>query len=170
MRHPLAMRQRTMPIVGAPRFHFAAPSSTSDNCLPRVVERTTNPYTSGRVTDGRAEHWTFWQTLPKEQEVIRVPTDRRSPHLPPGMQVGRRLDRTTLRWLSAPRGADNFAALEGWQNGYCTGLENRRPQGLLGSNPRPSARASCHCSTRVDRYQVPGLAYGPSRCADAPPR
>ena len=27
---------------------------------------------------------------------------------------------------------------EGWQNGYCTGLENRRPQGLLGSSPRPS--------------------------------
>jgi hypothetical protein len=28
--------------------------------------------------------------------------------------------------------------LEGWQNGYCTSLENWRPQGLLGSNPRPS--------------------------------
>ena len=30
-------------------------------------------------------------------------------------------------------------AREGWQNGYCTGLENRRPQGLGGSNPSPSA-------------------------------
>ena len=28
--------------------------------------------------------------------------------------------------------------LEGWQNGYCTGLENRRPKGLVGSNPTPS--------------------------------
>jgi len=25
--------------------------------------------------------------------------------------------------------------MESWQNGYCTGLENRRPQGLWGSNP-----------------------------------
>ena len=29
---------------------------------------------------------------------------------------------------------------ESWQNGYCTGLENRRPQGLGGSNPSLSAR------------------------------
>ncbi len=29
--------------------------------------------------------------------------------------------------------------LEGWQNGDCTGLENRRPYGLGGSNPSPSA-------------------------------
>jgi hypothetical protein len=29
--------------------------------------------------------------------------------------------------------------MEGWQNGYCTGLENRRPKGLAGSNPSPSA-------------------------------
>jgi hypothetical protein len=28
--------------------------------------------------------------------------------------------------------------LEGWQNGYCTSLENWRPQGLGGSNPSPS--------------------------------
>ena len=28
---------------------------------------------------------------------------------------------------------------EGWQNGECTGLENRRPHGLAGSNPAPSA-------------------------------
>jgi hypothetical protein len=28
---------------------------------------------------------------------------------------------------------------ESWQNGYCTGLENRRPQGLGGSNPSLSA-------------------------------
>ena len=27
---------------------------------------------------------------------------------------------------------------EGWQNGYCTSLENWRPQGLGGSNPSPS--------------------------------
>jgi hypothetical protein len=31
--------------------------------------------------------------------------------------------------------------MESWQNGYCTGLENRRPQGLGGSNPSLSA----HC-------------------------
>jgi hypothetical protein len=30
-------------------------------------------------------------------------------------------------------------SLESWQNGYCTGLENRRPQGLGGSNPSLSA-------------------------------
>src|SRR3954471_11149249 len=29
--------------------------------------------------------------------------------------------------------------VEGWQNGYCTSLENWRPQGLGGSNPSPSA-------------------------------
>jgi hypothetical protein len=34
--------------------------------------------------------------------------------------------------------AAEYAALEGWQNGYCTGLENRRPQGHQGSNPWPS--------------------------------
>jgi hypothetical protein len=28
---------------------------------------------------------------------------------------------------------------EGWQNGYCTSLENWRPKGLGGSNPSPSA-------------------------------
>jgi hypothetical protein len=27
---------------------------------------------------------------------------------------------------------------EGWQNGYCTSLENWRPQGLGGSSPSPS--------------------------------
>lgn len=31
-----------------------------------------------------------------------------------------------------------FQRWEGWQNGYCTGLENRRPQGHQGSNPWPS--------------------------------
>ena len=48
--------------------------------------------------------------------------------------------------LRCHRAADLFvglafqrAELEGWQNGYCTGLENRRPQGLGGSNPSPSA-------------------------------
>lgn len=29
-----------------------------------------------------------------------------------------------------------------WQNGYCTGLENRRPSGLLGSNPNFAAVGS----------------------------
>jgi hypothetical protein len=29
--------------------------------------------------------------------------------------------------------------MESWQNGYCTGLENRRPKGLGGSNPSLSA-------------------------------
>ena len=28
---------------------------------------------------------------------------------------------------------------ESWQNGYCTGLENRRPKGLGGSSPSLSA-------------------------------
>ena len=32
--------------------------------------------------------------------------------------------------------------VEGWQNGYCTSLENWRPQGLGGSNPSPSV-AQC---------------------------
>src|SRR5687767_13946043 len=31
-----------------------------------------------------------------------------------------------------------FMLWEGWQNGYCTGLENRRPQGLPSSNLGPS--------------------------------
>ena len=30
--------------------------------------------------------------------------------------------------------------MESWQNGYCTGLENRRPKGLGGSNPSLSAK------------------------------
>lgn len=29
---------------------------------------------------------------------------------------------------------------ESWQNGYCTSLENWRPQGLTGSNPVLSAK------------------------------
>ncbi len=29
--------------------------------------------------------------------------------------------------------------MESWQNGYCTSLENWRPQGLVGSNPTLSA-------------------------------
>ena len=33
----------------------------------------------------------------------------------------------------------NLDFKEGWQNGYCTGLENQRPYGLGGSNPSPSA-------------------------------
>jgi hypothetical protein len=32
-----------------------------------------------------------------------------------------------------------YVCTESWQNGYCTGLENRRPQGLGGSNPSLSA-------------------------------
>ena len=40
---------------------------------------------------------------------------------------------------------------EGWQNGYCTGLENRRPKGLGGSNPSPSAAT---CITK--RISIPG--------------
>src|SRR3954466_14262882 len=61
--------------------------------------------------------------------------------------------------------------LEGWQNGYCTGLENRRPQGLGGSNPSPSVgltladvstrrvrdaatRRRPNCGTEVFRYLV----------------
>src|SRR6185295_13583638 len=32
----------------------------------------------------------------------------------------------------------DFGGREGWQNGYCTSLENWRPQGLGGSNPSPS--------------------------------
>jgi hypothetical protein len=35
------------------------------------------------------------------------------------------------------------AQKESWQNGYCTGLENRRPQGLAGSNPALSASSFC---------------------------
>jgi hypothetical protein len=31
--------------------------------------------------------------------------------------------------------------MEGWQNGYCTSLENWRPQGLGGSNPSPSVNS-----------------------------
>ena len=37
-------------------------------------------------------------------------------------------------------GGFGVAEQESWQNGYCTGLENRRPQGLTGSNPVLSAR------------------------------
>jgi hypothetical protein len=33
---------------------------------------------------------------------------------------------------------DDLSSVEGWQNGYCTSLENWRPQGLGGSNPSPS--------------------------------
>jgi hypothetical protein len=54
---------------------------------------------------------------------------------------------------------------EGWQNGYCTSLENWRPQGLGGSNPSPSVTAE-------RRYRVwylaPGTWYRPwSYCPSA---
>ena len=38
----------------------------------------------------------------------------------------------------APSRATSNVA-ESWQNGYCTGLENRRPKGHGGSNPSLSA-------------------------------
>ncbi len=44
----------------------------------------------------------------------------------------------SLRNSEIPRAT---ARREGWQNGYCTGLENRRPQGHQGSNPWPSVYA-----------------------------
>ena len=43
---------------------------------------------------------------------------------------------TFRRWVIFFR--QRFIA-EGWQNGYCTGLENQRPKGLGGSSPSPSA-------------------------------
>ena len=45
--------------------------------------------------------------------------------------------------VQSPRAGEISQAVygrEGWQNGYCTGLENRRPQGHQGSNPWPSVR------------------------------
>src|SRR6185503_11619354 len=49
-------------------------------------------------------------------------------------------DRRAASQLSAA--IITFWRWERWQNGYCTGLENRRPQGLGGSNPsRSVARA-----------------------------
>lgn len=35
-----------------------------------------------------------------------------------------------------------FPIAESWQNGYCTGLENRRPKGHGGSNPSLSVTFS----------------------------
>ena len=45
------------------------------------------------------------------------------------------------------------AVLEGWQNGYCTGLENRRPQGHQGSNPWPSASQTSIPARLISRTQ-----------------
>lgn len=39
----------------------------------------------------------------------------------------------------APSRARQQRFAESWQNGYCTGLENRRPKGHGGSNPSLSA-------------------------------
>jgi hypothetical protein len=41
--------------------------------------------------------------------------------------------------------------VEGWQNGYCTSLENWRPQGLGGSNPSPSVNELQHFAQVVSR-------------------
>src|SRR5690606_37981129 len=43
------------------------------------------------------------------------------------------------RCFAASRGGWLKEGMEGWQNGYCTGLENRRAQAHQGSNPWPSA-------------------------------
>ena len=57
-------------------------------------------------------------------------------------------------------------ASEGWQNGECTGLENRRPQGHAGSNPAPSAfhpRASAYRSWAAKRVsQLRGSSADPA--------
>ena len=56
---------------------------------------------------------------------------------------------------------------EGWQNGYCTSLENWRPQGLGGSNPSPSA---LHISKELHRWsgaQSSGLCFRLPRDSDA---
>ena len=42
--------------------------------------------------------------------------------------------------------------MESWQNGYCTGLENRRPQGLGGSNPSLSADKEKHNFMMFSRH------------------
>src|SRR5215831_9429281 len=68
-------------------------------------------------------------------------SDRSTPHIGrtkshvPGDDAGTRADvnENQLYWNSF---------VEGWQNGYCTGLENRRPKGLGGSNPSPSVSKS----------------------------
>jgi hypothetical protein len=54
--------------------------------------------------------------------------------------------------------------MEGWQNGYCTGLENRRPKGLGGSSPSPSVeiQKSTIIFSMVIRTQVNEVL----RCVD----
>lgn len=48
-----------------------------------------------------------------------------------------------MKWNSPRRRASiqklELSYAESWQNGYCTGLENRRPKGHGGSNPSLSA-------------------------------
>jgi len=51
---------------------------------------------------------------------------------------------------------------EGWQNGYCTSLENWRPQGLGGSNPSPSVH---YPELRRGNYWPGSLGAGPSRAS-----
>src|SRR3954465_2373928 len=49
----------------------------------------------------------------------------------------------------------DFRLQEGWQNGYCTSLENWRPQGLGGSNPSPSVGSTASsdwCRERFGRF------------------
>jgi hypothetical protein len=59
-------------------------------------------------------------------------------------------------WQNGPANSAGFrpamrdstiaSVLESWQNGYCTSLENWRPQGLGGSNPSLSALLLCFVS------------------------
>ena len=62
--------------------------------------------------------------------------------------------------FDSSRGAGPAQGLseESWQNGYCTGLENRRPQGLGGSNPSLSAaNADFILLLRIDKLTIQGL-------------
>ena len=73
-------------------------------------------------------------------------TARRTPRI----QRTRRTDCSRLQ----PRTPLVFRR-EGWQNGYCTSLENWRPKGLGGSNPSPSVgltRLICLLPSKIGRF------------------
>jgi hypothetical protein len=55
--------------------------------------------------------------------------------------------------------------MESWQNGYCTGLENRRPQGLGGSNPSLSAQR-LRWNRGIGMAGTPSLKITPTNYSD----
>ena len=58
------------------------------------------------------------------------------------MEYGAHRARGQRRSVVSGARTGDLSVWERWQNGYCTGLENRRPKGLGGSNPSRSVEVT----------------------------